>query len=329
MQVKKLQNTYKAKPYIMKKALLIITAISVAILFTGCEESNNLFNKQVDEIEDATKSAAVTIAEEEVENLKSAEATQCEENTIAAMGHMLKPGWAKMPHMKGLREHLPECVEMTVQGEEFPKTITLVYNECIDRHENARSGMITITLSDTLKNEGAVYEVSYVDFKVGKRIIDRDASYTNLGENEDGNVVFAIELNSTVSFEKKDTSYVIVREWSGTRTWLAGFGTPRFADNIFLREGSGSIIVNGEFVFTKVITEPVLIDRACRFPLSGVIEISRNDESLSLDYGDGTCDIYAVVTKDGESEEIELGSGKFREGFKRQQQNMCKENGWW
>ena len=35
------------------------------------------------------------------------------------------------------------------------------------------------------------------------------------------------------------------------------------------------------------------------------------------------------MTKDGESEEIELNEGKFRKGFQRQHKHMKQNKGWW
>ena len=96
-----------------------------------------------------------------------------------------------------------------------------------------------------------------------------------------------------------------------------------------VKTGGGTISVNGVVKFEREIIEPLLIDRACRFILSGVIEITRNDESMIIDFGDGECDNIAVVTKDGESEEIELISGRFRREFKRGDHNMNRKQGWW
>jgi hypothetical protein len=50
---------------------------------------------------------------------------------------------------------------------------------------------------------------------------------------------------------------------------------------------------------------------------------------MLIDFGDGACDNIAVVIKDGESAEIELISGKFKDGFQRGNRNMRKNKGWW
>ncbi|MCK5066933.1 MAG: hypothetical protein KAR16_05825, partial [Bacteroidales bacterium] len=71
------------------------------------------------------------------------------------------------------------------------------------------------------------------------------------------------------------------------------------------------------------------INRACKYPLSGVIEITRDGETMTIDFGAGECDNIALVTKDEESEEIELSAGKFRKGFQRHIKHMKQKKGWW
>jgi len=164
---------------------------------------------------------------------------------------------------------------------------------------------------------------------LGKRVISRTATFTNEGLNDDEHWVISFESLSTTSFEKNSEEFTIVREFTGEREWLEGFETPEASDDIFLLIRNGSITVNDELRFEKINIEPLLIDRSCKWPLSGIVEITRADETMTIDYGTGECDNIALVTKDGESEEIELNSGQFRKGFKRQNKNMKQKKGWW
>ena len=50
---------------------------------------------------------------------------------------------------------------------------------------------------------------------------------------------------------------------------------------------------------------------------------------MIIDFGTGECDNIAVVTKDGEMEEIELNACQFGNGFKRHDRHMQKDKGWW
>jgi hypothetical protein len=303
------------------KTLKIISAVLVlALIAAGCEQSPWNTEDYGDQI---------TLAEEEVASLKSAEATDSDVDAAKFAGHLMKGGMTLGGHHLLFGKNFPPCATVTVDSDEFPKTITVDYTEgCVGRMGLAKKGTLTIEMSDTIINEGAVYVVTFSNVNFGKRTIEKTITYTNEGENDEGNWVISYEMLSTTTFTKEEETFVIVRDFTGSKEWLAGFDTPECADDQFLRNGSGSITVNEELKFERTVTD-LFIDRACKYPLSGVIDITRGDESMSIDFGTGECDNIALVTKDGESEEIELNAGKFRKGFKRHERHMKKNKGWW
>jgi hypothetical protein len=303
------------------KTIKILSAVFALVLFsTGCEQSP--WNE--DEL-----SENVTLAEEEVASLKSAESTDSDVDAAKFAGHLMKGGMMMGGNHLLFGRNFPPCAIVSVDNDDFPKTITVNYEEgCEGRMGLAKKGTMTIEMSDTILNEGAVYTVTFTNMSFGNRTIEKTVTYTNEGQNDDGNWVISFEMLSTTTFTKEEETFVIVRDFSGTKEWLAGFETPECADDQFLRNGAGTITVNEEPVFERTVTD-LLIDRACRYPLSGVIEISRGEETMTIDFGTGECDNIALVTKDGESEEIELNAGKFRKGFQRQNKNMKQNKGWW
>jgi hypothetical protein len=305
----------------MKKRWIIAVGVVAALFMAGCEQSGN----NLEELDDN-----VTIAEEEIADLKSAEATDSDVCAARFAGHLFQGGMMMGGYHLFLGNGFPPCATITVEGDVYPKTITVNYEEgCTGRMGLQKKGIITIYMTDTIINEGAEYTVTYDNLVMGQREISKTAHFTNLGQNDDGNWVISYELTSTTTFEKNGEEYVIVRELSGEREWLDGFDTPQMTDDIFFLSGSGTITVNDEITFTKVIIEPLLIDRACRFPLSGIVEITRSDETMTIDFGTGECDNIAMVTKDGELEEIELEGGHFGSGFQRHFKHMKQNKGWW
>ena len=184
-------------------------------------------------------------------------------------------------------------------------------------------------MSDTIINPGAVYTVTMENLTLGQREISKTATFTNDGLNENDNWVISFESFSTTTFEKQGEEFIIERDFSGMREWLNGFDTPEVRDDQLLVSRSGSITVNGDLKFSKTTVDPLLIDRTCKWPLSGIVEITRADEIMAIDYGAGECDNIALVTKDDISEEIELNSGKFRKGFQRHLKHMKQNKGWW
>ena len=49
---------------------------------------------------------------------------------------------------------------------------------------------------------------------------------------------------------------------------------------------------------------------ACKFLVSGVIDIEKNDKSRSVDYGDGACDDLATLISNGKTFEIHIRKKK-------------------
>ena len=133
----------------------------------------------------------------------------------------------------------------------------------------------------------------------------------------------------TIRKETKNKTSVITRKFSGQKEWLNGFGTAETDDDQFLKTGGGTITVDNTMTFERNITEALFIDRTCRYPLSGVVEITKDGEIMSINYGDGECDNMATVTKDGIEEEIDLEGCEFKKEFQRKNKNMNKKKGWW
>ena len=305
----------------MKKTWMIAAGILVALLIAGCEQSDN----NLDLLEEG-----VTMAEEEVADLKSAEAIESDISSARFGGHLLQGGMMVGGSHHFLGRGFPPCATVSVDNDEFPKTITINYAEgCTGRMGLEKKGIVSIHMTDTILNEGAVYTLTFENMIMGQREISKTATYTNEGLNESDHWVISFESFSTTSFEKQDELYIIVREFSGEQEWLEGFDTPEATDDILLLSRNGSITVNDELRFEKTTIEPLLIDRSCKYPLSGIVEITRAGETMTIDYGTGECDNLAQVTKDGVSEEIELNSGKFRKGFQRHNKHMKQNKGWW
>jgi len=304
----------------MKNSRILFIGLFTLWFFTSCDKQDlSLESSGLGEL---------TIAEVEVGDLKATEAVDEEVNAARYAAHLrgLYEPFFVVPRWY-LGRHFPECATVTVDRDSFPKTITIDYGDsCVDKRGHTKSGIVVITLSDSLHIPGATYTVTYTDLTMGEKVMNLDASYTFEGYNEDGNAVMSWNAVSTTVIGDTVT---IGRDVSHSKTWLSGYDTPEIEDDIFQVEGGGTVTVNDEYEFTREIIEPLMVDRSCRFIISGIIEITRNDESLQIDFGDGECDNIAVVTKDGETEEIELISERFRNDFGRKHKNMRREKGWW
>ncbi|MDF1575893.1 MAG: hypothetical protein P1P86_11965 [Bacteroidales bacterium] len=305
----------------MNKKWMLAIGLIAALFIAACEQSGTSF----DELD-----GNITMAEEEVADLKSAEALESDISSARFGGHMLEGGMMVGGSHLFFGNNFPPCATVTVDSDEFPKTITINYSEgCTGRMGLEKKGIVSIHMTDTILNEGAVYTVTFENLTMGQREISKTATYTNEGLNESDHWVISFESLSTTTFENQGELFTIVREFSGEREWLEGFETPEVSDDLLLLSRNGSITVNDELRFAKTTMEPLLIDRSCRWPLSGIAEITRDGETMTIDYGTGECDNIAQVSKDGVTEEIELNSGQFGKGFQRHNKHMKQNKGWW
>lgn len=299
----------------MKKLLLLTFSIIVAGFFSGCQQQGEVLNE------------GITIAEDEVGYIITEDALGSEVVSSTYGGHMAsttKSNFVRFfPHVG-----FPDCAEVTVSGSGFPKEITIDFgDECLTENGRLRSGTIYITISDTMTNPGAEYSVVYENVVFGNRAIEKVATYLNEGLNDDGNWVVSYNNETTVTY---GDTLSIRRDFSGSKEWIDGFLTRIKSDNKFYKTGGGTITVNDDIVFEREIIEPLYVDRACRFILGGLVQITKDGEEMIIDFGDGeTCDNIAIVTKDGVSEEIELSSGKFKNRFDRHRKHFRIRNGWW
>ncbi len=202
------------------------------------------------------------------------------------------------------QELMPSCATITVSGETFPKTITIDYGSgCTNQNGITKSGMIIITLSDEMMNNGAIRTVTLQNFVINNTQIEGSRIVTNIGNNESGQPMFHREANLTLT----RNGNTFTRTSNEEVTWLSGYDTTPCGDNIFQVTGNGTCTRPNGNVRTRTIIVPLIIDHQCGYITSGVVEITGPNGTGTINFGDGTCDTIAVVTRpNGNVQTIEL-----------------------
>jgi hypothetical protein len=288
--------------YIMKNKLSMFLSFLLVMAFVSCENSD--FRQLVND-EDI-----LTIVDDEIISLKTQDEFDGDAEASYAMGHKMGFGADR-----GENGRFSDCASITVSSDDFPKEITIDYGEgCVGKHGDLKTGIIVISMSDTMLNAGAVHEVVFYDVMIGDKSIERTKTMTNMGLNADGNWVLEGASTSTVTYEDGSSSS---RESTQSKEWLSGFGTEEREDNVILISGSGSLVNSEGLEFSRSITVPLLVDRSCRYIKSGTILLEKDGEETIIDFGDGECDQWATVTKDGETKEVDLSKkGRGKKGFR-------------
>ncbi|OWY25674.1 hypothetical protein C7N43_20685 [Sphingobacteriales bacterium UPWRP_1] len=188
----------------------------------------------------------------------------------------------------------------------FPNTITIDFGtECVSEGGRVRSGQIIITVTDSMHNVGATRTKTFVDYFVNGIQIEGTYTVVNNGPDENGNPSFTHTLTGGAMTMPDGTT--ATREATHTVTLIEGADTPGRWDNVLSVTGNSNGINKNGVAYSCVIIEPLIKRHNCRWIVSGVKEITRDGEVSTLDFGDGDCNRFAILTTpDGETHEIRL-----------------------
>ncbi len=213
--------------------------------------------------------------------------------------------------MMGGRYRAGHLLDITVDSTEsgYPKTIALDYGTGTELgNGKVIRGKIIINVSGPPLTNGSVKEISYEDFSIDSLGISGNKVITFIGDNTTSKV---FSSTSSLMFTFADGS-TMSKTSEKLRQWVSGIDTeldPK--DDIIHITGSSSSVRSDGNEMQKLINEALVKTGNCKFITQGIVTFTKTGEPPAvLDYGDGTCDRNATITKDGETKEIILGKKK-------------------
>ena len=202
-------------------------------------------------------------------------------------------------------DFLPECVTITKVITDTTRDVTIDFGDgCEMPNGNLIGGIIYLSYAKDLEAESATIDLTLENFSFNGVAVEGSASILRVRSNENGNPQGTSNASFMATWPDGSSA-----SFTGTRTreWIEGFGTGFWGDNVFLITGKRTYTGRLGNVFVKEVTTPLRRELSCRFIVSGVLEISRNDNTVSLDFGDGSCDPKGTLTyPDGTEKEIFL-----------------------
>jgi len=272
----------------------MITAL-ILLTFTSCKKDMSLLEQSsIDLADDDAVSEAVF---EDV-------FTNIDDATIA-LDDAMKNGDSKST----LLVIEDACPSVTVEHPAtgiWPKVITIDYGTgCTGFYNNTRSGKIIINVTGPRREKGSKRTVTFDNYYLNEIKVEGTKLYENLGPNDSGNIVISVSLTGGKLILPDGKT--LEREAGHRREWVAGFMTPNKWDDECLVTGSASGKNADGISYLRTITSALQWKRVCAFIVSGVVTIEREGtEPFELDYGTGECDNKAIVSRGGESKEIQL-----------------------
>jgi hypothetical protein len=176
---------------------------------------------------------------------------------------------------------------------------------CVGHDGKTRSGKLIVTYNGTgYFDAGSSWVVTFDNFHVGNRHVEGTRSVVNNGLNGSGNMTWTINAQN-MKITRADGSW---RSWNSLRTreLVSGYGDNTWTNDIYVINGTTTgTNSNGESVSCTLSN--ITRDHSCHYITSGIIAVTPSNRPMrSIDFGTGTCDDIATVTKNGNSRTIQL-----------------------
>lgn len=204
-----------------------------------------------------------------------------------------------------ISDFLPDCVTVTTVQTSTTTEKTIDFGEgCELRGGNILAGIINLSYSKDTTEVSKTMSITFENFTFNEVAVEGSKTVTRMRSNDSGNPEANITRDITATWPDGTSALL---GGSKTREWIEGYGTGFWGDNVFLITGNWTFTNRNGFTYEKEVLTPLRREWACRFIVSGVLQISRQDQSASLDFGDGSCDAFGTLSfPDGTSEEVRL-----------------------
>lgn len=203
-----------------------------------------------------------------------------------------------------------DCAEVSREEIEDGVIITIDFGDgCVGPNGIVRSGIIQITKIGHYWQPGSSSTTELFDFTVDSVEVEGTVVVSNISESIESVPVFSYQLIGG-KLTWTDGTFA-TRDARGTRTIYHDVNP--IGDEVHI-DGSAEGVNRRGVSCSMVITTPLVIKRECDWrrhpiPVSGVKEITKGDDLIVIDFGDGECDNIVRITKNGVTEEREI---KFR-----------------
>lgn len=181
----------------------------------------------------------------------------------------------------------------------WPKTVLIDFLDgCTDQGGRTRKGALRITLNKPIFQQGAVATITFDNYYVNDIKVEGTQRLENLSTG----------YSYSVTGGKLTYPNNQVIEYSGSRTVMlkGGAETPLVLDDD-VYEISGNATLKDSLIAAQVsITEKLQRKLNCAYIDKGILTITANGHTATLDYGNGDCDNKALLTLNDKTKEITL-----------------------
>jgi len=274
----------------------MIAVVLLGLVLTSCNDNSEIQEELKSEVIDVK----TTETQVEVDNISEDVSVIIEETYVNEEFSDLR----KTQTIKD--RYLPDCVTITVVLVQNMKTTTIDFSDgCELRNGNFVSGKIILNYERDPEAATRMISYTFEDFYFNYKNVAGGGTILRERSNENGNPQSTKTFEITVTWS--DESFTS-KEGVKVREWIEGVGTGTWGDNVFLITGNGTFTKKDGTLLSAEVIEPLRRKLACKFLVSGIVNLTKNENTAVLNYGNGDCDDLAIVTINGEEHEIHLGN---------------------
>lgn len=199
------------------------------------------------------------------------------------------------------------CATITNDTVSVPHVLTVDFGaaNCLCQDGNYRRGQIIISYNGHYRDSGYTHAISFNNYFVNDNQLTGTKTVTNMGHNSSGQPYYNINVNGGIVLA--NNSGTISWTSSRTRTWVAGYNTTQWQDDVYNITGNASVTRANGNTCSMNITSPLVIALDCHWIEQGTVQITPQSGNVrTLDYGGGACDALATYTVNGHTYNITL-----------------------
>ena len=202
--------------------------------------------------------------------------------------------------------YLSSCATVTLNTKSTPQILTIDFGtSCTGRDGKVRSGKIIIS-SDGFNTFPSVRKKSFENYIVDNKKIT--GTIEKSIQKDADNKIRTANSKEDITIQLTDQQGTVHRVADITRQYQ--LNSSNIQDNSQVKSwGVVAFTRAGGEKFTKTIaaSNPLVFSASCHHIVSGIVNFSFGDgEGWSINFGDGSCDNKAIVTRGTKSREITI-----------------------
>ena len=264
----------------VSKISLIMLLVGVLTMISCSKDQEGNLSNDEENLVEVKQSAALDVVGERIDALVEEVYTAEESATRTGMTRS--------------SDYIPNCVTITTVIEQNMVERTLDFGDgCTMPNGHVLSGVIVMRYEKDMEAMTKMISVTFNTFYVDGILIEGSRSIFRERSNTNGNPqsTYTVDISATWSDGSQAS-----RVGEKVREWIEGYDSGSWGDNVFLITGNRTTTFRNGSVRSGEIVVPLRREMACRFIVSGVINLQRNNHTAVLDFGEGNCDNQALIT---------------------------------